>query len=391
LLVAPVWFAGFVRVLVATWAPGGNLPPLLAAGSVLARRGHDVAFLASGETSSAAEELGFPVARYRPGLDPDTGIAFEAQAEAMTATMAGAEIALDTRDALEELRPDVAIVDCMLPAAIAAARAVGTPTASLVHFLYGLARTRMLQSPGGWTTDLQSLAATYRTLGLAPIPDGLTAWEAPELVLVTAPGWLDVDAGAPDHVVHAGPLNVARSDDQRSCDPARPAVLLTFSTTVMEGQTALIERVCQAIAGLELEATLTLGPAVDLAAVPVPDGVRALAFADHDRVMPGCAAVISHGGLGTVLRALAHGVPQLLLPLGRDQAFNASRVEALHAGIQLPTDAPPQRIATALQTLLADRRFSAAAARAADRIAAEDPDRTAAEALERIARPATGP
>jgi UDP:flavonoid glycosyltransferase YjiC (YdhE family) len=43
-----------MRVLVVTWAPGGNLPPLLAAASVLARRGHDVALLASGETRGAA-------------------------------------------------------------------------------------------------------------------------------------------------------------------------------------------------------------------------------------------------------------------------------------------------------------------------------------------------
>jgi UDP:flavonoid glycosyltransferase YjiC (YdhE family) len=76
------------------------------------------------------------------------------------------------------------------------------------------------------------------------------------------------------------------------------------------------------VAGLVIQATLTLGPAVDRDAVRAPDGVEVLAFADHDRVTPGCTAVISHGGPGTVLRALAHGVPQLLLPLGRDQAFN---------------------------------------------------------------------
>ena len=66
----------------------------------------------------------------------------------MMATMAGAEIALDASDALDELRPDLAVVDCMLPAAIAAARAMGTPAASLVHFLYGLARTQMLRDRG---------------------------------------------------------------------------------------------------------------------------------------------------------------------------------------------------------------------------------------------------
>ena len=370
-----------MRVLVATWAPGGNLPPLLAAGRVLARRGHEVTVLASAATADAAERIGFPVARYRRSPDPDTRVAFEAQAESVMATMAGTDIALDATEALEDLRPDLAIVDCMLPAAIAAARARGTPVACLVHFLYGLARTLMLRTGDGFTTDLRSLAATHRTLGLPPVRDGLSAWEAPELLLVTAPRWLDVEAGAPDHVVHAGPLGVA-ADPRQSPAPSR-AVLLTFGTTLMEGQAELIDRVCEAVAGLGLEAVLTLGPAVEPGVLHVPDGVQALAFADHDEVMRRCAAVVSHGGLGTVLRALAHGVPQLLLPLGRDQAFNAGRVEALDAGIQLARDASPPQIRDTLQMLLSEPRFAVAAISAASRIAAEAPDETARKALER--------
>jgi UDP:flavonoid glycosyltransferase YjiC (YdhE family) len=376
-----------VRVLVLTWAPGGNLPPMLAAASVLDRRGHEVAVLCSGETRGAAERLGFEVTGYRRSPDPDTRVAFERQAEPMLATMAGADNALDARDALEGLRADLAIVDCMLPAAIAAARAVGTPTVSLVHFLYGLARTQMLQTGGGWTTDLRGLAATHRMLGLAPAPDGLTAWEAPELVLVAAPGWLDIDCDAPANVVHAGPLSVAVAAERPVSPTAtRQQVLLTFSTTVMDGQAALIERVCAAVAGLDLNAVLTLGPAVAPDSVRVPDNVEVVAFADHDRLMSDSAAVIGHGGLGTVLRALAHGVPQLLLPLGRDQAFNADRVEHIGAGIRLPTDAPPVRIRAALRRLLTDREFAAHASLTSRRIEADQPDRTAAQALEHTAQ-----
>ncbi len=376
-----------VRVLVITWAPGGNLPPMLAAASVLDRRGHEVAVLGSGETREAAERLGFEVTSYRRSPDPDVRVAFEEQADLLMASMAGAEIALDARDVLDELRPDLAVIDCMLPAALAAAQATGTPTVSLVHFLYGLARTQMLRAGGGWTTDLRSLAATHRMLGLAPAADGLTAWEAPELVLVTAPRWLDIDCDAPANVVYAGPLGVAvRPRPPGRADPQRQRVLLTFSSTVMHGQTALIGRVCAAVAGLDLDAVLTLAPTVDHDAVQVPGNVEVVAFADHDRLMPGTAAVIGHGGLGTVLRALAHGVPQLLLPLGRDQAFNAGRVEQLDAGIRLPTDAPPGRIRTALRALLTNPRYATQAALAARRLAADEPDRTAAEALEHTAR-----
>jgi UDP:flavonoid glycosyltransferase YjiC (YdhE family) len=152
---------------------------------------------------------------------------------------------------------------------------------------------------------------------------------------------------------------------------------------VMEGQTELIDRVGEAVADLDVDAVLTLGGAVERDAVRVPDSVEVMGFADHDRLMSGCAAVVTHGGLGTVLRALAHGVPQLLLPLGRDQALNASRVEQLDAGIKLPTDAPSERIQLGLRRLLTDSRVQDGAARAARRIDAGEPDRTAAEALER--------
>jgi UDP:flavonoid glycosyltransferase YjiC (YdhE family) len=369
-----------------TWVAGGNLPPLLSAASLLHCRGHEVTVLGSAETRDAASVLGLGVTGYRRSPDPDPRVEFEAQADLMLATMAGAEIALDARDALAELQPDLAAVDCMLPAAIAAARATGTPTASLVHFLYGLARTQMLRAGGAWTTDLRSLAATHRMLGLAPASDGLSAWETPELVLVTAPRWLDVDCDAPANVLHAGPLGVRGRAPRPVGAGERQKVLLTFSTTVMAGQVALIERVCDAVVGLDVDAVLTLGRAIDRDDIPAPAGVDVIAHADHDRLMPGCAAVISHGGLGTVLRALAHGVPQLLLPLGRDQAFNAGRVEQLEAGIPLAADAPPERIRAAMRELLTGPRFRAAAASAAERIVADEPDRTAAEALERAAR-----
>jgi UDP:flavonoid glycosyltransferase YjiC (YdhE family) len=371
-----------VRALVVTWGPGGNLPPMLAAAGVLARRGHEVTVLGSRETRAEAERLGFPVLRYRRSPDPDTSVAFEAQAERMMALAAGAGVALDCRDAIERLRPELVVADCMLPAALAAGRAARTPAASIVHFLYGAARRRMRERGGAWTTDLRTLADTHRTLGLAPPRDGLAAWEAPDLVLVTAPGWLDVDAGAPSHVVHAGPLGVRVAGGGGE----RTRLLLTFSTTVMEGQPALIDRVCAAVTRLGVRTTLTLGPAVERGSVRVSGYVEVLAFADHDRLLPECAAVVSHGGLGTVLRALAHGVPLLVLPLGRDQALNAVRVERLGAGIALPADAPPERLRSAVRTLLGDASFRAAAGAAAERIAAGEPDRTAAEALEHAAR-----
>jgi len=366
------------RVLVVTWAPGGNLPPLLAAGTLLAARGHTVAVLASAATEDAARNAGLVTRAYRRAADPDTTIAFEQQADTMMGAAAGAAIALDVADAAAEHGAHLAVVDCMLPAGLAGAAAARVRTASLVHFPYGLAR-QSIAAGHGWTTDLARLAATRRELGLPPARDALDAWERHDVVLVTAPRWFDADAAFPPQVVHAGPLGVRHTNAQGAA--GAPRVLISFSTTVMEGQQRLIERTCEAVAGSSVTATLTRGSAADAEAARVPEGVAVERWVDHDALLPGAAAVVGHGGLGTTLRALAHGVPLLLMPLGRDQEFNARQVARLGAGIHLPPTAPAVEIQAALQRLLECDGFPTAARALARRIAADEPDRRAADAL----------
>jgi hypothetical protein len=120
-----------------SWAGGGNLPPLLAAGTLLAARDHRVCVLTSSATRQPAIDAGFDVVGYRRSPDPNADTAFEQQAAEMMAIAAGPEIALDVSDVAAELRPALMIVDCMLPAGIAAGEATGIPTVSLVHFPTG--------------------------------------------------------------------------------------------------------------------------------------------------------------------------------------------------------------------------------------------------------------
>lgn len=373
-----------MRTLVITWAAGGNLPPMVAAAALLAARGHDVEVLGSAATRRVFETAGFAVHTYRRAPDPETQIAFEAQSESMLGVAAGADIALDVRDLVGDEHYDLAVVDCMLPAALSGVRAIGVPVASLVHFLYGPVRQQLLAG-GSWTTDLATLAATDRRLGLTPAVDGLEAWESVELLLVAAPRWFDLRIDYPARVVHAGPLGV-----RSSAYIPRDRVLLSFSTTVMTGQPALVQRVCDAVAATGMNAVLTLGPALDRDRLRVADNIELLSFADHDELLPGCSAVVTHGGLGTTLRALAHGVPLLLLPLGRDQALNAERATRLGVGIQLSADATAAEIRAELIPLLADPRVAAAAVRMAERIAAAVPDAAAGKAFERVARTRRG-
>jgi MGT family glycosyltransferase len=364
-----------------SWAGGGNLPPLLAVGNLLAAHDYSTCVLASAATRDPALQAGFEVIRYKRARDPNMHLAFEEQAPEMMAAAAGEEVALDVRDVIAERRPKLLIVDCMLPAGIAAGESTRTPTVSLVHFPYGLARAQMQRGAGAWTTDRARLDLTRLVLGLKPATGDLAAWESAELLLVTVPRWFDLSADFPANVVHAGPLGVSRTPDERSMPGGRPLVLLSFSTTVMRGQTGLVQRVCDAIAAEDVDAILTLGPAVNAEAIRVPSNVEARSYADHDQLLPRCAAVVTHGGLGTTLRALSRATPLLLLPLGRDQQFNATRVVEFGAGIRLPTEAAPAEIAASLDQLLGQPRFAESAARAAAAIAADRPDEMATDAL----------
>ncbi|MDQ1816202.1 glycosyltransferase [Massilia sp. CCM 9210] len=70
-------------------------------------------------------------------------------------------------------------------------------------------------------------------------------------------------------------------------------------------------------------------------------------------LLPGAAALVHHGGIGTTAEAMRAGTPQLIVPMAYDQFDNAARVTALHAGMTLKAGkASARALANALQQLL---------------------------------------
>jgi len=67
---------------------------------------------------------------------------------------------------------------------------------------------------------------------------------------------------------------------------------------------------------------------------------------------------VTHGGHGTVIKSLAAGVPLVILPHGRDQADNAARVVARHAGVKLTRTSKPTKIAAAIRAVLDDPSYA---------------------------------
>lgn len=85
----------------------------------------------------------------------------------------------------------------------------------------------------------------------------------------------------------------------------------------------------------------------------LPAGVRHVDFAPFTHLLPRCAALVHHGGIGTMSQAVAAGIPHVVMPLAHDQFDNAARVERLGVGVTLPSKRfTADRLATALQSLL---------------------------------------
>ena len=53
----------------------------------------------------------------------------------------------------------------------------------------------------------------------------------------------------------------------------------------MQGQVALIQRVCDALAGQAVDAVLTLGPAVSAEMIHAPRNIETVPYADHDQLL----------------------------------------------------------------------------------------------------------
>ncbi|MBP1775739.1 MAG: glycosyl transferase family 28 [candidate division NC10 bacterium] len=84
----------------------------------------------------------------------------------------------------------------------------------------------------------------------------------------------------------------------------------------------------------------------------LPPEVRHFAYVPFGQVFRRCAALVHHGGIGTVAQGLAAGVPQLVMAMSHDQPDNGFRLTRLGVGAYLyPKAFTPDRVAAALGRL----------------------------------------
>lgn len=374
--------APLVKVLVTTTAGLGHVLPVLPLAVELQARGHDLHWVVGpgNEATVAATGIeltiaGMLVAERRAELirrHPDLATLPMQEARAVAFSTHFGELAapavLETvRAVVDDWQPDVVVHEAAELAGPLAAAAAGIP--SVCHG-FG----EVVPEPSVRRTGIV-LAPSWETAGLAPDP---YAGSYRGLYVDIYPPSLGSEDMA--HVPR-----VQRRRPAHGTGTSGSLVYVTFGTVFNAVDDGFRAAVLGAAAVAD-EVLVTVGSAGDPECVePVPANVRVERFVPQAEVLPQCAVVVCHAGSGTVLAALAHGIPLVCLPRGADQFANAFNVARLGAGsVLMGADVTEAAVRTAIAQILETAGPHTAARALADEIAAMPSDADVAAAIEAL-------
>ena len=140
----------------------------------------------------------------------------------------------------------------------------------------------------------------------------------------------------------------------------RPLVYISLGT-VLNNAPDFYRSALQALSGMDRDAILSIGDAVDPAALgPVPGNVRIFPRVNQLEVLAGADVFLTHCGMNSVSESLLCGVPMVLFPQHGEENAVAIRCEQLGAGLRLKRPSA-SCIRSALEAVLGDDRYRRAA------------------------------
>ncbi|HEY3609797.1 MAG TPA: glycosyltransferase [Pseudonocardiaceae bacterium] len=353
-----------MRVLF-TFAGGlGHFQPLIPLASAVAAAGHTVAFAAGPARREAIEAAGFTafaVGTADSGDVPERGPLLVANRDGEDRNLregfvrrgAGKRLPLYL-DLFGRWRPDVVVCEELDFGSVLAAEKLGLPYANMQVIASGsFVRAQVIEPP------LAELRAEH---GLPPDPD-LVMLHRYLMVSPFPPSFRDPAFPFPDN---AFPIRPPVGPPARS---HTPTVYFTLGTVFNTESGDLFSRVLAGLRDLSVDVVATVGQHIDPAEFgDQPAGVRIVRYLPQAEILPRCDLVISHGGSGSVVGALAHGVPVVLLPIGADQPHNTEQCLRLGVGKELdPVSVTPRDVRAAVAEVMADSSYR----RAAERVRAE--------------------
>jgi MGT family glycosyltransferase len=389
------------RYLLAIIDAGGTVPPALGLAAELVGRGHSVHVLSDPTVEASAVAAGCTYVPWREAphfnsREEQTALIAEFEGgnphrafRAVRDYVGKDMMSRFAQDLVRTVRdvPVDAILSDGIPGLLIGAQATRLPTAVLLANVYlrptpGLpllgtgwspgpgtlakARDRLAPAIAGWllSLTLPRLSAVSAHYGQQRLSDPFELFDRCARVLVlTSPSFDFSGPPLPANVRYVGP----QLDDPDwaaavnwSRQGSHPVVLVALSS-VYQDQTRLLWRIAQGLGRLPVSVVLTTGRAVEPSEFPAPPNVQVLRAAPHRQVLEEASAVVTHAGHGSVLKALAAGVPMVCIPMGRDQKDNTARVLRLGAGVRLEEESTPYRIAEAVTEVMSNPKYRTAA------------------------------
>jgi hypothetical protein len=319
-----------VRVLLASSLGGiGHLTPVVAAARAWRRLGHQTLVLVPPSLTAEMERTGLP---YRVGDEPPRAVLDEIWARVRAggpaadgiidrelfagyATQAMLGAARAARDAWQ---PDLVVREPCEYASAVAAHEAGLAQAQLGISLSAIERSVL---------DMVTPIVERHGPGVAEAIDA-----AP--YLSSFPASLDPPSWVITLRFRTPGASVRKLPEWWPGDE-RPLVYVTFGSVIghLPEAAGVYRTVLEAVAGMPWRVLLTVGRAVEMERLgPVPLNTHIEPWVPQADVLPHVALVVCHGGSGTVLGALAFGLPLVICPLFADQPRNAQVVRAAGAG-----------------------------------------------------------
>jgi MGT family glycosyltransferase len=391
-----------LRFLVAAFGDPGHVFPAIALGRALAGRGHAVVVETWEERRAAVEGagLGFAAAEeYRmfPPPDPDSPDGAHA-----------AEAARALLPLLEKMRPHAVVSDILTLAPTLAAEKAGIPLATLIPHIYpviepglpffavGLQPPRTALGRRAWRTGSRALEAGLEhgrrdlnrqraRLGLAPV-ERFHGGISPDLALVATFPQLEYPRVWRAGIEVTGPMAFELPHPDIELPPGDEPLVLVAPSTAHDSDNHLVRTALQALAGEPVRVVATTNRVVPQRPIDVPANATLVDWLSYSQLMPAASLVISHGGHGTVARALASGTPVLISPFTGDMSETAMRIAWSRTGLSLPWRlCRPAPLRWAARRILGDRSFTDRAAEITAWDRKHDGAARGAELVERLA------
>lgn len=358
-----------MAVLLAYGSPAlGHFLPLSALLSALTARGHQVHLRTLSGGVTAGREFGFAADRVDPRIeaiesrDWTARNAFDVLAMTVDVLCRRAVLEVDdVRRAIERVQPDALIVDANCWGAISVADAGDIPWSVFCPFTPYL-RSRGVPPFGPGLRPLPGILGRVRDAQVRPVVTRLfdrrmlprvnairtelgaqTVGSVDELMrrapLLLAVGGEPFEYPHPDwgdsvHLIGAcTPPQAAAEVPDWLADIDRPIVLVSTSS-IRQADAVLGVTALEALADEPVHVVATF-PAGVPDGLPVPANATVRQFVPHDAVLERAVCAITHGGMGTTVRALDRTVPVCVVPFARDQAEVARRVEVARCGTRL--------------------------------------------------------